>query len=154
MVTHAFIPEAFPIPLGSFFSFLKTLIYLFGCIGSCDMQDLSVTACGISFFDQRLNQAPCIGSAVFATGPPGKSPKCNSYGFKLNTLHIGEGERHFQDRKIHTSPGKWKWIHFQGNPLNEKERKGRFSHPKKLLPPFLLFLETDFCLIKLDPLRH
>ena len=27
------------------------------------MQDLSVTACGISFFDQRLNQAPCIGSA-------------------------------------------------------------------------------------------
>ena len=63
MVTHTFIPEAFPIPLGSFFLFLKTLIYLFGCIGSCDMQDLSVTACGISFFDQRLNQAPCIGSA-------------------------------------------------------------------------------------------
>ena len=26
MVTHAFIPEAFPIPLGSFFSFLKTFI--------------------------------------------------------------------------------------------------------------------------------
>ena len=55
------------------FLFLKN-IYLFDMQDlHCDMQDLSVTACGISFFDQRLNQAPCIGSAVFATGPPGES---------------------------------------------------------------------------------
>ena len=98
--------------------------------------------------------SPALGVWSLSHWTTREVPQVQFLRLQIEHFTYRRGERHFQDRKIHTSPGKWKWIHFQGNPLNENERKGRFSHPKKLLPPFLLFLETDFCLIKLDPLRH
>ena len=64
------------LPLSS--SFWKYLnIYLFIWVSSW-LQHLGslLSACGIYFPDQGSSLGPCFGSAVLATGPPGKSHSC------------------------------------------------------------------------------
>ena len=58
----SFIPKKFEL-----FSFFKKYLFLFGCIGS-QLQHV-----GSSSLTRDRTQAPCIGSAVLATGPPGNS---------------------------------------------------------------------------------